>query len=69
MRIAEIMGHQIDFTKVYEDMGTTAPVWQNVNASVRRAVAALPMRDVQVEVDRSDLQFMQIPSSRRSFIT
>jgi len=54
--IANTIAIQIDFTKVYEDMGTTTPVWQNIRASVRRAVAALPMRDVKVEVDRSDLE-------------
>jgi len=56
MKIARTIEHQIDFTKVYEDMGTTAPVWQNVRASVLRATAALPMRNVQVMVDRTDLE-------------
>ncbi|MDD1694070.1 MAG: PAS domain S-box protein [Methanoregula sp.] len=56
MKIAQTMEHQLDFTKVYEDMGTIAPVWQNIHASVMRAVAALPMRDVRVDVDRSDLE-------------
>ena len=56
MKIAETMGQQIDFTKIYEDMGTTAPVWQNINASVKRAVATLPIRGVIVEVDRLDLE-------------
>ena len=35
-------------------MGTTVPVWQSINASVRRAVATLPMRDVKVEVGPLD---------------
>jgi len=56
MRIAETIEHQIDFTRVYENMGTTAPAWQNISASVRRATAALPMRNVRVEVDRTDLE-------------
>ena len=56
MKIAQTIEHQIDFTKIYEDMGTTAPVWQNISASVRRATAALPMRDVRVEIDRTDLE-------------
>ena len=56
MRIVQTMGHQIDFTRIYDDMGTTAPVWQNLDAGIRRAVAALPMRDVKVSVDRSDLE-------------
>jgi PAS domain S-box-containing protein len=56
MKIARTIEHQIDFTKIYEDMGTTAPVWQNVSASIRRATTALPMRNVRVEVDRTDLE-------------
>ncbi|HVP95731.1 HAMP domain-containing sensor histidine kinase [Methanoregula sp.] len=54
MGIAETIGLQIDFSKAYEDMGTTAPVWQNVNECIRRAAAALPMREVRLDVDRSD---------------
>ncbi len=54
--IAQTIGHQIDFTKIYEDMGTTAPVWQNISASVRRAAAVLPVGNVRVEVDRTDLE-------------
>ena len=54
--IADVIASQIDFTKVYEDMGTTAPVWKNIHESVRRAAGSLPMRDVKVEVDRSDLE-------------
>ena len=67
MSIAEIIGLQIDFTKAYEDMGTTAPVWQNVNESVRRAAASLPMRAVRVEVDRSDLAIYADPLFEKVF--
>ena len=56
IRIAQTIEHQIDFTKVYEDMGTTAPVWQNIRASVLRATAVLPMRNIRVEIDRMDLE-------------
>ena len=67
MMIARIMGHQIDFTKAYEDMGTTAPVWQNLDASVRQAVAALPIRNVEVEVDRKDLSIYVDPLFEKVF--
>jgi len=67
IRIAEIMGHQIDFTKIYEEMGTTAPAWQNVSASIRRAVDSLPMRDVKVETDRSDLEIYADPLFEKVF--
>jgi len=67
MSIAETIGFQIDFTKAYEDMGTMAPVWQNVNESVRRAAASLPMRAVRVEVDRSDLAIYADPLFEKVF--
>jgi signal transduction histidine kinase len=67
MSIAEIMGLQIDFMKAYEEMGKTAPVWQNINESVRRAVAALPMRAVRVVVDRSDLALYADPLFEKVF--
>ncbi|WP_321508445.1 PAS domain-containing sensor histidine kinase [uncultured Methanoregula sp.] len=67
IKIAETMGYQIDFTKIYEEMGTAAPVWQNVSASIRRAVATLPMRDVRVEIDRSDLEIHADPLFEKVF--
>jgi len=67
MRIAQTMGRQLDFTKEYEDMGTTTPTWQNVNAGIRRAVATLPMRDVHVEVDRTDLSVYADPLFEKVF--
>jgi signal transduction histidine kinase len=65
MRIARTMGEQIDFTKVYEEMGTTAPTWQNISDCVGRGVAALPMRDVKVEVDCRNLEIYADPLFER----
>ena len=59
--IARIMGEQIDFTRVYEEMGTTAPAWQNLSILVGRGAAALPMRDVQMEPGRWDLEVYADP--------
>ena len=67
IKIAEIMGEQIDFTKVYEEMGTTAPVWQNVSASILRAVAILPMRNISVVIDRSDVEIYADPLFEKVF--
>jgi len=47
---------QIKFTKDYQELGVAAPEWQNVNASIKKAVAGLPMRDVRVEVDSKNLE-------------
>jgi PAS domain S-box-containing protein len=67
MNIARTMEEQIDFTKVYEDMGTTLPAWQNISATVWRAVAALPLRNIAVEVDRSDLEIYADPLFEKVF--
>jgi PAS domain S-box-containing protein len=56
MKIADIIERHIGFTRDYEDMGLTAPTWQNVEAVVKYARASLPMRDIRVIVDRSDLE-------------
>ena len=48
---ANIIEHQITFTKDYQDLGAAAPAWQNVNASIEKAIVGLPMRGVRAEVD------------------
>ena len=67
MGIVRTIESQIDFSKAYQDMGKTAPVWQNVSESVQRAVAALPMREVKVEVDRPDLSLYADPLFEKVF--
>ena len=67
MGIVRTIESQIDFSKSYHDMGKTAPVWQNVSESARRAVATLPMREVKVEVDRPDLSLYADPLFEKVF--
>jgi PAS domain S-box-containing protein len=67
MRIIDTIGHQIDFTKVYDDMGSTVPVWQNIHKNIQRATSALPMRDVKVDVDRTDLEVFADPLFEKVF--
>jgi signal transduction histidine kinase len=52
---------QIMFTRDYQDLGIAVPEWQNVNTSVQKAVAGLPMRDILAEADRSDLEIYADP--------
>ncbi len=65
--IVRTVESQIDFTRSCEDMGKTAPVWQNVRESVMRAAAVLPVRDVTVEVDRPDLSLYADPLFEKVF--
>lgn len=55
-KIADTLERQINFTREYQDLGITAPVWQNVHASIQKAVSVLPMRDVTVTRDFVDCE-------------
>jgi PAS domain S-box-containing protein len=48
---ARTIEDQITFTKDYQELGAAAPAWQSVNASIEKAIAGLPMRNIHVEVD------------------
>jgi PAS domain S-box-containing protein len=54
--IADTLERQITFTREYQDLGVNAPVWQNVLASVEKAVTLLPMREVTVKRDCIDCE-------------
>ncbi|MDD1685879.1 PAS domain S-box protein [Methanoregula sp.] len=66
-RAANAIEHQIAFTKEYQDLGVTAPVWQPVAACVTRATASLPMRDVQTGIHLPDLEVYADPLFEKVF--
>jgi PAS domain S-box-containing protein len=47
-RAATAIERQIVFTREYQDLGVSAPSWQNLSACLKSAIAALPLRDVRV---------------------
>jgi PAS domain S-box-containing protein len=55
-KIARNIEHQINFTRDYQDLGVQMPVWQNVNTIIDHIVATLPMKEIQVHIDRKDLE-------------
>jgi len=65
--IASTIEHQIQFTKVYQEIGVAAPAWQSVNASINKAVAGLPMRAVHVDVDPKDPAIFADPIFEKVF--
>jgi len=50
-RAAETIEHQISFTKDYQELGVATPVWQNVNATMKKAVTNLPVGEIRIEPD------------------
>jgi PAS domain S-box-containing protein len=66
-RAVNAMERQITFTKEYQDLGVASPVWESVEECVRSALAALPMRDIQVAAEVSDLDVFADPLFERVF--
>ncbi len=56
MLAAKTIQRQIEFTREYQELGMQAPVWMNINQSLKQATFNLPMRDVRVFVDRGNLE-------------
>jgi len=66
-KVANTIENQITFTRDYQNLGATAPAWQNVNASINKALSGLPMRDVCVEVDPQDPEIFADPLFEKVF--
>jgi len=66
-RAAKAIERQIAFTKEYQDLGVTAPSWQPVGDCVNRATAALPMRDVKIDLRIPELEVYADPLFEKVF--
>jgi PAS domain S-box-containing protein len=66
-KIAETVAHQIGFTRDYEDLGVKAALWQNVNSIIERVITHLPMRNIRVDVEDSDLEVFADPLLEKVF--
>ncbi|MCX6690968.1 MAG: PAS domain S-box protein, partial [Methanoregula sp.] len=66
-KAANTIEHQIIFTKDYQNLGTAAPSWQNVNASINKALRGLPMRAVHAEPDPADPEVFADPLFEKVF--
>ncbi len=52
----QMIQKQIRFARDYENLGVASPRWQRVDATIARAVTALDLGNVQLEVDAGDLE-------------
>jgi len=66
-KAATTIEHQIRFTREYEEMGVHAPAWQNVHEIIIKAMGGLPLGNIKVEVDRTDLEIFADPLCGRVF--
>ncbi len=66
-KVASAIARQISFTKDYEDLGVKSAVWQDVSALVRSAVAALPVRNTEVDIRCSGFEVFADPLLEKVF--
>ena len=58
---------QINFTRTYQDMGSIAPSWQNVNTCIIRAKGGLSTVDIRTELHRHGLEVLADPLLEKVF--
>jgi PAS domain S-box-containing protein len=61
------IGHNIEFTRLYENLGTTAPGWQNVHEVFFRACTHLDIKRICVQSDADGLDIFADPLLERAF--
>ncbi len=65
--LIEMIHQQILFMQEYEDMGVNAPVWQNVDTTVKNAAAGLDLSGVNVTVVSGTLEIYADPLLMKVF--
>jgi signal transduction histidine kinase len=64
---AEIIRHQIDFTRDYQAIGAHTPQWQSVSETILRAVKNLDLGIVTMQVDLDELEIYADPMLEKVF--
>ncbi|MCK9579004.1 MAG: response regulator [Methanoregula sp.] len=67
MSTVKIIGENIEFSKLYQDLGVTAPVWQNVHDVFFHACAHIDIKNLTVQSDTRDLELFADPHLERAF--
>jgi PAS domain S-box-containing protein len=66
-RAVHAMQEQIEFTYEYQQLGTKSPVWQDLNAVIRRAQAQLDLKTVKLENNTGNLEVFADPMLGKVF--
>lgn len=63
----ELIHHQIEFTKAYQDLGAEAPKWQNAAECLSSAISSLEMEGIVLDVDLEGLEIYADPLLEKVF--
>ncbi|MDD1685816.1 response regulator [Methanoregula sp.] len=65
--IVRTIGENIEFTGLYQNLGVTAPDWQNVHDIFFHACASIDIRTISVQSDTGALEIFADPLLERAF--
>lgn len=64
---SEVVRKQMEFTKVYQEIGSKRPDWINVGETIRGTLGSLPTNDVNVVIDTDLLEIYADPMIVKAF--
>jgi PAS domain S-box-containing protein len=64
---SEVIKKQMEFTKVYQEIGSKRPDWINLDTTIRGTLASLPRKDVNIDIDVDDIEVYADPMIERVF--
>jgi PAS domain S-box-containing protein len=63
----KVIGENIEFTKLYQNLGVTAPDWQNVHDVFFRACTHIDIKNISIQSDTRGLEIFADPLLERAF--
>lgn len=66
-KITENIGRQISFTKDYESLGVSSPVWQDIRTLSDATAASLPLQDIRFEARCTGIEIFADPLFEKVF--
>ncbi|HII99730.1 MAG TPA: response regulator [Methanoregula sp.] len=63
----KVIGENIEFSKIYQNLGVTAPLWQNVRDVFFRACTHIDIKNLTIQSDTQDLEIFSDPLLERAF--
>lgn len=62
-----VIGENIEFSRLYQNLGVTPPIWQNVHEIFFRACTHIDIRNITIQSDTHDLEVFADPLLERAF--
>ena len=67
MATVKVIGENIEFSKLYQNLGVSAPLWQNVRDVFFRACTHIDIKKLTIQSDTQDLEIFSDPLLERAF--